>query len=270
MYSPPGTALALAAAAVLAGCYRPAPAAAGRSDAPRPASNESAYHPAPAVDGVAREGGRIIVSGRSQPGATVRLATPEGRAASVVATSAGRWRIELPPSSDLRLFSLSTLDGGRAVQSEGYLAVAPNLAALLRAGAGTLVYGASAEAPRILAIDYDGKGGCVVSGVAASGHAVAVRIDGADRGRTRAEAAGRFSLALDEPVAFSSHILDIVDGGRSAAQHVDITPAGPMPSIPIRATRLAAGWRVDWTPPGGGVQTTLLFPPQAPPAGDPA
>ncbi len=270
MYSPPGMALALASAAVLAGCGRPAPASAGRSDSRRPASNERAYHPAPAVDGVGREAGRVVVSGRSQPGTTVRLSTPEGRAVSVVANSAGRWRIALPPSPDLRLFSLSTLDGVRVVQSEGYLAVGPNLAAQLRAGAGAMVYGASAEAPRILAIDYDGKGGCVVSGVAASGHAVAVRIDGADRGKARAGAAGRVSLALDEPVAFSSHTVELVDGDRSAGQRVDITPPGPMPAIPIRATRVVDGWRVDWTPPGGGVQTTLLFPPQGASAGDPA
>ena len=212
----------------------------------------------------------MVLAGRAQPGSTVRLSTPEGRALSTPASAAGRWRIELPPSADMRLFSLSTLDGGRVVQSEGYLAVASDLAAQLRAGAGALVYGATADGPRILAVDFDSKGGCVVSGVAGSGHAALVRIDGADRGRTRADAAGRVTLALDEPVAFGAHTVEIVDGDRRARRSVEMSAAGSMPAIPLRAERLDAAWRVDWTTPGGGPQTTLLFPPQVPPAGGPA
>ncbi len=266
-----GAVLFVVFAATLAGCGRTAPAVGGggRSEVHRAASNESAYHLAPAVDGVDRDAGRVAIVGRAQPGSAVRLATPDGRVVSVVASAAGRWRIELTPSSDLRLFSVSALDGGRAVQSEGYLAVAPDLAAQLRAGSGALVYGAVAEAPRILAIDYDGKGGCVISGVAGSGRVVSVRIDGAERGRARADASGRFSLALDEPVASGPHDIAIADGGQTAGERVDITPADPMPAIPLRAERLGAGWRVDWTTPGGGVQTTLLFPPRRP-SGDPA
>ena len=200
----------------------------------------------------------------------MRLATPEGRVVSVVASGVGRWRLDLAPSSDLRLFSLSALDGGRSVQSEGYLAVAPDLAAQLRAGSGALVYGAVADAPRILAVDYDGKGGCVVSGVAGSGKTISVRIDGAARGQARADASGRFSLALDEPVAFGPHDVAVADGARTADERIEMSPAGPTPAIPLRAARLGTGWRVDWTTPGGGVQTTLLFPPRGPSIGDAA
>jgi hypothetical protein len=260
------TAFVMGALALLAGCDRSSPRAAARRDARRAAANESAYHPAPAVDGVTREDGRVVLSGRAQPGAPVRLATPEGRLVAVVASREGRWRIVLPPSPDMRLYSLSMIDGGRIVQSEGYLAVAPDLTAQLRSGAGAAIYGAQAWSPRITAVDYDSKGGCVVSGVAAAGQAVTILIDGVDRGEVRADATGRFSLPLDEPIGAGPHRLDLMAGGQRASVSVAVTPAGAMPAIPLKAARTGYGWRVDWTTPGGGVQTTVLFAPTGAPA----
>jgi hypothetical protein len=260
------TAFVMGALALLAGCDRSSPRAAARRGARRAAANESAYHPAPAVDGVTREDGRVVLSGRAQPGAPVRLATPEGRLVAVVASREGRWRIVLPPSPDMRLYSLSMIDGGRIVQSEGYLAVAPDLTAQLRCGAGAAIYGAQAWSPRITAVDYDSKGGCVVSGVAAAGQAVTILIDGVDRGEVRADATGRFSLPLDEPIGAGPHRLDLMAGGQRASVSVAVTPAGAMPAIPLKAARTGYGWRVDWTTPGGGVQTTVLFAPTGAPA----
>jgi hypothetical protein len=166
----------------------------------------------------------------------------------------------------MRLYSLSMIDGGRVVQSEGYLAVAPDLVAQLRAGAGATIYGAAPSGPRVTAVDYDSKGGCVVSGVATAGRTVAIRIDGADRGAVRADATGRFSLELDEPIAAGPHGIDVVAGDKRTGVTVNVTPAGPMPAIPLRATRTDHGWRVDWTTPGGGLQTTVLFAPTGAPA----
>jgi hypothetical protein len=260
------TAFVMGALALLAGCDRSSPRAAARRGARRAAANESAYHPAPAVDGVTREDGRVVLSGRAQPGAPVRLATPEGRLVAVVASREGRWRIVLPPSPNMRLYSLSMIDGGRIVQSEGYLAVAPDLTAQLRSGAGAAIYGAQAWSPRITAVDYDSKGGCVVSGVAAAGQAVTILIDGVDRGEVRADATGRFSLPLDEPIGAGPHRLDLMTGGQRASVSVAVTPAGAMPAIPLKAARTGYGWRVDWTTPGGGVQTTVLFAPTGAPA----
>ena len=99
------------------------------------------------MDGFGRDGGRVVLSGRAQPGAPVRLATPDGRVVAVIASPEGRWRIILPPSPDMRLYSLAMIDGGRIVQSEGYLAVAPDLVAQLRAGAGATTYDAAAIEP---------------------------------------------------------------------------------------------------------------------------
>ena len=251
--------MGMAALALVAACDRSSPRAAARRDARRATANESAYHPAPAVDGVRRDAGRVMLAGRAQPGAPVRLATPDGRVVTVIASPEGRWRIILPPSPDLRLYSLSMNDGGRIVQSEGYLAVAPDLVAQLRAGAGATIYGAPAGNPRITAVDYDSKGGCVVSGLVEAGEAAAVRIDGADRGGARADLTGRLSMALDEPIGAGPHTVDLVAGDRRASVAANITPAGAMPAIPLRAARTGYGWRVDWTTPGGGLQTTLLF-----------
>ncbi len=258
--------MGMAALALLSACDRSSPRAEARGGARRAAANESAYHPPPAVDGVGHDEGRVVLAGTAQPGARVRLATPDGRIVPVIAGRDGLWRIVLAPSPDMRLYSLSMIDGGRIVQSEGYLAVAPDVVAQLRAGAGATILGPATGGPRVTAVDYDSKGGCVVSGVAAAGQTVAVRIDGADRGGVRADPTGRFSLALDEPIATGPHTVDVVAGGKRASVQLDVTPAAPMPAIPLRAARTADGWRVDWTTPGGGLQTTLLFAPTGAPA----
>ncbi len=254
----------LAALSLLAACDRPAASKPTGVGAPRQASNEAAYHPAPSVEGVVDVNGRVEITGKAQPGVPVGLATPEGRAVATTAGPTGRWRIVLPASSQMRVFGLSMIDGGRAVQSEGYLAVAPDLAAQLRAGAGAIVHGAAAEGPRVLAIDFDGKGGCVVSGVTNAGHAVEVRIDGVRRGAVRANSQGRFALALDEPVTTGAHTIEAVEGEKHAAVTIAVSP-GVAPGGPLSAERADGGWRVDWTTPGGGPQTTMLFaPPPAP------
>ncbi len=251
---------ALVALTVLGGCDGGATRVARRPNPRRVGANESAYHLAPTVQTADREGGRIVLAGRAQPGAPVRLATPEGRVISVVAGADRGWRITLPPSPDMRLYSLAMIDGGRMVQSEGYLAVAPDIVAQLRAGAGASSLGAATDGPRVTAVDYDSKGGCVVSGVAAPGGAVMISIDGVERGAVRGDGSGRFSLALDEPIAPGPHTIALVESGRRSDVTLDVTPPGPLPAIPIRAERTGSGWRVDWTTPGGGLQTTLLFP----------
>jgi hypothetical protein len=250
---------ALSALTLLAGCDRTSPRAVARREARRAAANESAYHPAPAVASVSYVQGRVVLSGAAQPGVPVRLATPDGRVLTVIARRDGAWRIVLPPSPDMLLYSLSMVDAGRIVQSEGYLAVGPDVVAQLRAGAGAVTYDETTDSPRVTAIDYDSKGGCVVSGVAAPRGMAAIQVDGVARGGVRTNAEGRFFLALDEPVAMGSHTITLLAGGKRAAVTVDVTPAGPMPSIPLLAARTRSGWRVDWTTPGGGLQTTLLF-----------
>lgn len=253
------TAKALLGLALLAGCDRSSPRAAARREARRAAANESAYHPAPMVLAVGRDLGRIVLSGSAQPGVAVRLATPDGRVFTTIANRRGVWRIVLAPSTDMRLYSLSMIDGGRVVQSEGYLAVAPDVVAELRAGAGAALIGAPPASARITAVDYDSKGGCVVSGVAAPNRITAIQIEGVARGGVRTGSRGRFFLALNEPITPGSHTIALLSDGRRGEVAIDVAPPGPLPAIPLLATRTRQGWRVDWTTPGGGLQTTLLF-----------
>jgi len=252
----------LATAMVLAGCGAREQAAITGARPPGPTASERAYQAPPAVAGaVPLAGGRVVLSGRAAAGARVRVATPAGELAYALAGLDGRWRLTLPAASSLRLFGVSMVAGGRAIQSEGYLAVTPDGdGAQLRAGSGAVVLGSGGGAPRLLAVDFDSQGVAVVSGTAAPGAAVTVRVDGLSRGQVTADPAGRFSLAIDEPLAAGDHRLEVSGLGRSAEAEVDIVAPRPF-SGPFAAVRAANGWRVDWTTPGGGRQTTLLLAP---------
>ena len=198
--------------------------------------------------------------GHSERGDRVRLASPGGQAAFATAGRDGAWRIDLPATAAPRLFGLAVVDRGRTIQSEGYIAVMPGGgAAQLRAGAGAVVLGPKGGEPMILAVDFDSKGGAVVSGRASSRAAVEVWVDGVRRSRGQTSSDGQFSLALNEPVAFGEHRFEVTDGPRRAAAQVALSLAPPLSTGPYRSRRARFGWRVDWMTPGGGLQTTLLL-----------
>ncbi|HZL00286.1 MAG TPA: hypothetical protein VFC47_10325, partial [Caulobacteraceae bacterium] len=167
----------------------------------------------------------------------------------------------LAPAAMPRLFGVSMVSDARTVQAEGYLAITPDgQGAQLRAGSGTLVLGAPPRVPRLLAVDFDAQGVVVVSGSAPPGAMVRVRIDSVERGAALADRAGRFSLAIEEPLAPGDHRVEIAAAGTSLA--IDAAIVAPVaPAGPFSATRIAGGWRIDWLTPGGGRQTTLIFPP---------
>ena len=113
--------------------------------------------------------------------------------------------------------------------------------------------------PAILAVDFDSKGGTVVSGRAAPGALVDLWVDGARRTRAAAGPGGSFSAPLDEPLAFTDHRLEIVEGARRADAGPRLSPPEPLTAGPYRATLTPSAWRIDWITPGGGLQTTLLL-----------
>ncbi|MBA3812355.1 MAG: hypothetical protein H0X27_12065 [Caulobacteraceae bacterium] len=181
------------------------------------------------------------------------------------ADGAGAWRAVLPASPVVRLFGLSMIEAGRPLQAQGYVAVTPEgSAAQLRAGAGAVVMGAPTREPRILAVDFDRKGGTVVSGAGPPMAAPKLRIDGRERGDVRTDAAGRFSLALNEPLAPGSHELEVGQGAPRDPVRAIVSPAESLTLAPFVAARTETGWRIDWMTPGGGVQTTLLIAPRGP------
>jgi hypothetical protein len=203
--------------------------------------------------------GGVLLAGAAHPGAVVRLASPAGAEIRVRADGAGRWqaRLQRDPGA-VRLFGLSAREGIRVVQAEGYLAIADGGdAAQLRAGAG-----AARVAPggglEIGAVDFDRRGGTVISGQTRPGLSVEVRVDGQARGAVRADNAGRFTLALDEPLKPGPHEIAAASGGETVKATATMTPGAPLVGVAFRAEHEAEGWRIDWLTPGGGVQTTLL------------
>jgi hypothetical protein len=183
------------------------------------------------------------------------MATPSGDAIFAAIDRAGAWRLILPPPSEPRLYGLSVSQGGRSIQAQGYVAVTPGGVALLRAGGGAVVFAPPGRNARILALDFDRKGGAVVSGIGPPNGPVKVSVDGAVGGSMNAGADGRFSLALDQPLAAGAHHLEVGAAGVDAA----INPSPPLTNGPFRAERGGDLWRIDWMTPGGGMQTTLLF-----------
>jgi hypothetical protein len=232
--------------------------------APDSTAAERAYRDPPAVETVTPvTGGRILLVGRADARTRVRLAAPAGQAVFAQSSADGSWRIVLGGAPQLRLFGLSMIEDGRALQAEGYLAVTPQgAAARLRAGSGAQVLSKSG-AQRLLAVDFDRKGGTVISGTGAPGAMVNVGVDGIQKGRIAVDRGGRFALALDEPLSSGDHRLTLAGGGDPAEATVVVSPAEPLAPGPFRAAVTPSGWRIDWMTPGGGVQTTLLIAPQS-------
>jgi hypothetical protein len=249
----------------LAACRPGGQADIAQPRAPDSTAAERAYRAPPSADSATLvTGGRVLLAGRADARSRVRLATPAGQAVFAPAAANGRWRLVLGGSPQVRLFGLSMIEQGRAVQAEGYLVVTPQgAAAQLRAGSGARVL-SHGGAPRILAVDFDRKGGTVVSGIGPAGATVSVGVDGTQRGRTQADGAGRFALALDEPLSGGDHALEVDGAGVNARARVSVSPAAPPAGGPFLAALTPWGWRIDWMTPGGGVQTTLLIAPAQP------
>jgi len=246
----------------LAGCHgKSANLTPGVSPASADRPAEAAYRAPPVLTSATLlPGGRVRLVGLAGPADRVRLASPVGSAAYAVAGSDGVWSLVLAAPAAPRLFGLAMIENGRPIQSEGYVAVTPQgTAAQLRAGAGALVLGDAHAEPAILAVDFDSKGGTVVSGRAAPRAVVDLWVDGARRGRAPTDAQGAFSMPLDEPLVFADHQLEVAEGARRADAHPRLAPAEALTGGPYRATSTPEGWRIDWITPGGGLQTTLLL-----------
>lgn len=246
------------AAALLAAC---GPSAPKPADAPEKVdSAEAGYVAPPSVESAQRAGGGVVLSGQAAAEADLRLRSPAGEIVSGRTDKEGRWSLTVANAPGVRLFGLSTTREGRTVQAEGYVMVAEGGdVALLRAGAGAKRLASGASSPRILAIDIDREGGAVVSGVAAPGAGLNVRVDRVTRGGGRTDDEGRFFISLTDSLAPGSHDIQVAGDGGETAVSVVTSPPQPLVSGPVRSERTPQGWRVDWMTPGGGVQTTLLI-----------
>jgi len=220
---------------------------------------EAAYLAPPGVTAAQRVAGKsITLMGQADAGARVRLGAPTGDALFAVADAKGTWSIDLPDSGEVQLYGLSMIVAGRTVQSEGYVAVLPGGQVVrLRAGAGAVSLAGGGGRLRILAVDYDRDGGALISGRASPGANLVLRVDGLEA-QGQADAQGRYSIAASQPLSAQSHQI-LVGGDGEATATIDAAKALPLDAAPMRALRMALGWRIDWVTPGGGVQTSLLL-----------
>jgi hypothetical protein len=143
------------------------------------------------------------------------------------------------------------------VQAQGYLLVGPRgEAALLRAGAAAMRLDRPAGS-RIATVDFDGEGGALLSGWAAAGTDVAIRLDGHAAGDARADDTGRFTYALPR-LSPGPHRVEATGVAFTDVVAFDTTPAAPLVGGPLHSQLTARGFRADWLTPGGGVQSTIL------------
>lgn len=221
------------------------------------AAERAGYLPAPEVTQVVRgPGGGLMIHGRSKPGGRIRATTPAGEAYGATAGADGRFAIELPAMDTPMLASVSVEERGRSTLAEGWLFVPPTepgRAALLRPGAAAWVFGT--EPGLLAAVDYDGDGGAAVSGKTEPDRDIRVFVDGAPAGQVRSDAQGRYSLRLSR-VAPGAHAVRVVAGEETMERTLNLAVATP--SQTYTASRETGGWRVDWTAPGGGLQSTIL------------
>lgn len=252
--------LAVSATALLLAACEPGAPVASKTAADKPDSAEAGYLAPPTLEAARRVANGIALSGHGAPDADLRLGAPTGEVVMGKVDALGQWSVTVPNASGVRLFGLSSIQDGRTVQAEGYVMVGDGgEVALLRAGAGARRLAAESSSPRILTVDVDREGGAVVSGVASPGAGLNVRVDRVTRGGARTEDDGRFNISLTDALTPGVHDIQVAGEGGETAIAVAVSPAAPLVNGPVRADRTAAGWRVDWMTPGGGIQTTYLI-----------
>ena len=245
---------------VLAACGGK-PTAAGRGAAEVHA--DAGYLAPPIPDDLRVRPGGLSLSGSALAGGRVRLATPAGQVLFADVDDTGRWTIPLGPVAEPRIYGLSVVANGRAAQAEGYVLVAPGgQGALLRAGAGARRIDKVA-APGLRAIDFDRGGGVEVSALAPPGSVVLLHLDGRLAAQGRADASGHYDVSLptpgsSTPIRPGSHRVQVSGDGFSDTAALQVSPPAPLAQGPARSQLTAAGLRIDWMTPGGGVQSTLL------------
>lgn len=230
-----------------------------------PLTAESAgYLSPPLVTGVVHGAG-VVVSGRASPGARIRLASPDGGEFTTAAGADGAWRLALPAATVPRMFAVSAEAHGRLLRAEGALVVLPppaTPAVLARAGYAALpVSAAAVSAPVIVALDIDAGGSSAVGGLAAPNSRVELSVDGQASDVDLADAGGRFALSgpRAQPLRPGRHRFSVSGAQGSASAMATLSPLAPLGGAAMRASLTPEGWRLDWTVPGGGVQSTLVL-----------
>ena len=229
---------------------------------------QSDYAQPPELQTARREPQNMVaLIGVSRPDAMIRLASPDGGAIGAKASHDGAWSLTVPGGPAPRLYSLSEDQPGQPLRARGYVAALPAPgapAAILRPGAGVDSLGAADAGLTITGVDFDRSGVGVASGRAKAGEVVRITLDGTEVGEDTTSPEGVFAVPLSQSLHGGAHVLSAQarSGAASAAFRADAT--APLLKPGFLATRERDAWRIDWTTPGGGVQTTIIFDPKAP------
>ncbi len=256
-----GTLTALAAALVLCGCQAQngAPAADGGAPQPNEAPQPTFQRPPVVTSVSAGPGGVQLVKGVAAPDARIRALTPDPASYGATAGHDGRFSLELPAIGRGRLVHISIEAADRSTPAIGWLFIPPDKperAVLLRPGTAA----ATLEGAGLLAaIDYDPGGAAAASGRTKPNAAVEIFVDGEKAGDAKAGPSGGWSvrLATAKPLAEGPHAIHV----QTSDARVDRTVvlSSHKAAGVFQAVREPDGWRVDWTPSGGGAQTTLVL-----------
>ncbi len=201
----------------------------------------------PDIDGVAASGRELIVRGQASPLGRVVVSGAGDLAYAVGADAQGRFELRVPRPAQDTLFEVEARVGQEGFPAPYRLLIGADPQspiALLAVGAPTQRLD---PGPGLDAVDSDGRA-TFISGRAAPGAEVVIE---GDVGRkATADQSGRWRLAGPGAGAAPIRI-----GG------VTYSPS-PAMTTPGVLERSGAGWRIAWTSPGGGRQSTWF--PDAP------
>lgn len=248
-------------------------ACAPKADDPiAPADAQSAlvgYLQAPRLTATTLSDRSFSVKGAAAKGARIRLSSPEGQAFGTTADDSGLWQIDVPRNAAMdqqaMLFGLSEDIEGRIIQAEFYVALLPDAqvpVVLLRAGTGAQTL-ASGTAFAITTADFDNAGGLTVSGFAPAAKPIKASVNGSQSIETFVGADARFSIGLTGSSSAGVRQIQILSGIDQRTLTLDVSAHRLAPGTLADTTRLVGGWRIDWTTPSGGVQTTYIQNPKA-------
>lgn len=239
------TILAVLACAASAACSPPATPAAEK---PRGPGAVEGWTRPPMIQSVQRMAAGLIFTGRAEPGARVVLRSDSGPAYAAAADGEGRFAIRMtPPSGDVILRPETQVGQDAAPAPERLLILAGGRGpvAILRAGGATRRLD---RAPALGAVDSDGRMR-IASGRSSSAGTPVDLLAGGEPGEVVPDESGRWSLVLNP----SAGPDEIRVGGQTF-----IWPGDGAADGPPRVERAGAGWRVVWSGPAGGRQTTWL------------
>lgn len=225
--------------------------------------------------------GRAIAAGRAAPGAIVTLSANGTPIGTATADARGEWTLVLdePLTEGTQELTLSArLPGGEEIASDQRVIVVvvaradgPPLVVKRQEGEASEVLqgGARGAGPglAISAIDYDGRGNVIFSGLASPGAGVRAYVDGAPVGSTTATAKGRWIIEADSrlPAGVYSMRLDQIgaDGRVTARIEFPFEREDPRDIVLGDGTVVVQPgnslWKISSRVYGQGIDYTIIY-----------